>query len=249
MSVSAFVKEGLGVVEREQCRIGGLGEVIIVHDHGNRFHPVGAIGKIPRLRTEFRHPRTGTLVRPGVIVRQEHRPEFVRPAVLTLFGHLVHVHVRMISLHVVPLDVCQSEQLVRYRHDGVRYGVEAQVRLEGRFVEGISSDADPLGVISPIPRTDAPLELLAALLDEFFESLPLAIGRLLRAYPHVLQQFHHVFGGARHGIPTLILGERIASVQVRLTFPQFQNLRGDGQVVPFGMELSPLRPRLPRCFS
>mmetsp|Transcript_5678 Transcript_5678/g.12396 ORF Transcript_5678/g.12396 Transcript_5678/m.12396 type:complete len:251 (+) Transcript_5678:1210-1962(+) len=150
----------------------------------------------------------------------------------------------MVRHDILPLHVLQPVQFIGNVEDGIGNGLQTEVRLHLILVKVEFGTPHLLGVIPPIPRPNPPFQHLPVLGQELLQHLPLPIRRLLRLRPHVAQQLHPRLRRLRHGVLELILRERRPPVQLRLTSPQPQHIRGDGQIIPLRAQFAAFAKRL-----
>ena len=143
--VSELVEQRLDLVLDQQGRRarGGLGDVEVVHDDGQRPHQGG-------LLDDRVHPRTTALAVTRVQVEQ------VQPdGGVVLVGDLEHADLVVVAAQVRALGELQPVERVRgEEHPVVQDPVGLEVRAGGRAVRGELLAPQDLGRVRPVPCLD-----------------------------------------------------------------------------------------------
>mmetsp|Transcript_10250 Transcript_10250/g.15049 ORF Transcript_10250/g.15049 Transcript_10250/m.15049 type:complete len:267 (-) Transcript_10250:25-825(-) len=248
-----FVKERSGIVKRKQS-VFALGKVVVVGDNGySQVFLLLLLGQVFGLGAKLAHPGTSRLELPGIVVVQKDGHQLVS---LAFVSNLVGLDGFVVGWNVVSLNVFQSKELVGNGHDGIRHTLEAQVGLHQTLVEIILGDANLFCIVPPIPGLDAVLDNVLfvvivsslLLLNVVFQFLALVVGRNLGLFPDIFQQLRDGFGSLGHSIDALVFGKVFVAVQFGLFLSQFQNFRGNLEIVPVGTHFSPGRPGFPCGF-
>ena len=212
--VAELVEQGLGVVERDQDRLGALGldEIVVVRAEGVLLAVIG------RMRPVGRHPGPGPLAGAGIVVGIV---EADRP---TRVLDLIDGDVRVEDRHGARGQFFEGEAVQAARHLE-RTGpdvVELEIGFQLVLIEVVLLLPDLLRIVEVVPRLDV-VAGDGAHVGDFFRHPRLGRG------PDAVHQIHGRARGLRHRVLHPPFGVVAEAQQTGAVLTQLHDL-GDGRI-------------------